>query len=138
MGLMPVHLRELLAQPAGVREENRSKLLRALMINPDNQANLSKRAGLSPGTISEAVGELVGQGVLTSERIGRETIVRMAKTAGIVVGIEGGRQTATVVARRVDQEYLDSAARQVRVGVSRGLQHWVPAVVQAGRGVVDE
>jgi predicted NBD/HSP70 family sugar kinase len=135
---MPVHLRELLAQPAGVREDNRSKLLRALMINPDNQANLSKRAGLSAGTVSEAVGELVGQGVVTSERIGRETSVRMAKTAGIVVGIEGGRQTATVVARRVDQEYLDSAARQVRVGVSRGLQIWVPAVVQAVREVVDD
>jgi predicted transcriptional regulator len=65
------------------------------MINPDNQANLSKRAGLSTGTVSEAVGQLVSQEVVRSERIGRETVVRMAKTAGIVVGIEGGRQTNT-------------------------------------------
>lgn len=135
---MPVHLRELLAAPAGVREDNRSRLLRALMINPDNQANLSKRAGLSTGTVSEAVGELAGQGVVRSEKIGRESIVRMAKTPGIVVGIEGGRQTATVVARRVDQEYHEAAAHQVRVGVSRGLQIWVPAVAQAVREVVDD
>ncbi len=135
---MPVHLRELLAEPTGVREENRSKLLRALMISPDNQTNLSKRAGISAGTVSEAIGELVDQEVVRTERIGRETIVRMAKTPGIVVGIEGGRQAATVVARRVDQEYLDSAARQVRIGVSLGLQVWVPAVVQAVRQVVDD
>jgi predicted NBD/HSP70 family sugar kinase len=135
---MPVQLRELLAAPTGVREENRSKLLRALMINPDNQANLSKRAGLSTGTVSEAIGELVGQGLIRSHRAGRETVNSMARTAGIVVGIEGGRQTATVIARRVDQEYLDAAARQVRVGVSRGLQIWVPAVAQAVREVVDD
>ena len=135
---MPVHLRELLGKPGGVKEENRLSLLRALMINPDNQTNLSKRARLSTGTVSGAVEELVGQGVITSARIGRETFVRMAKTAGLVVGIEGGRQTATVVARRVDQDYQDSAARQVRVGVGRGLQMWVPAVVQAVREVVDE
>ena len=101
---MPVHLRELLAERAGVREDNRSKLLRALMISPDNQTNLSKRARLSEGTVSGAVDELVGQGVITRTKIGRETFVRMAKTAGIVVGIEGGRRTATVVARRVDQD----------------------------------
>jgi predicted NBD/HSP70 family sugar kinase len=135
---MPVHLRELLAEPTGVREENRGKLLRALMINPDNQANLGKRAALSAATVSDAVRELANQGLIGSERIGRETVVRMAETAGIVVGIEGGRQTATVVARRVDQEYQDSVARQVRVGVSRGMQVWVPAVVQAVREVVDE
>lgn len=138
VGLMAFHLRELLAKPAGVREDNRSKLVRALMISPDNQANLSKRAGLSAGLVSEAVGQLVGQEVVRSEKIGRETIVRMAKTAGIVVGIEGGRQTATVIARRVDQDYLDSTARQVKIGVSRGLAIWVPAVVQAVREVMDE
>lgn len=135
---MSTHLRELLAQPNGVKEENRLNLLRALMISPDNQANLSKRARLSTGTVSEAIGELVGQGVVRSERIGREAFVRMTKTAGIVVGIEGGRQTTTVIARRVDQEYGDSAVRQVRVGVSRGMQMWVPAVVQAVRDVVDD
>jgi predicted NBD/HSP70 family sugar kinase len=135
---MPVHLRELLSKPSGVKEENRLSLLRAIMINPDNQTNLSKRARLSTGTVSVAVDELVGQQVVRTERIGRETIVRMARTPGIVVGIEGGRQTATVVARRVDQDYQDSAARQVRLGVSRGLQTWVPAVVQAVREVVDD
>ena len=135
---MPVQLRELLTARAGVREENRSKLLRALMVSPDNQANLSKRAGLSTGTVSEAVSELVGQKLVRTEKIGRETIVRLARTTGVVVGIEGGRQTATVVARRADQEYLDSAARQVRMGVSRGLQMWIPAVVEAVREVVDD
>jgi predicted NBD/HSP70 family sugar kinase len=135
---MPVHLRELLAERAGVREDNRSKLLRALMISPDNQTNLSKRARLSEGTVSGAVDELVGQGVITRTKIGRETFVRMAKTAGIVVGIEGGRRTATVVARWVHQDYQDSAARQVPVGVGRGLQMWVPAVVQAVRELADE
>lgn len=135
---MPAHLRDLLAEPSGVKEENRLKLLRVLMINPDNQAGLSKRAELSTGTVSEAIGELVSQRVVTSERNGRETFVRMAETVGIVVGIEGGRQTTTVVGRPVHREYGDSVFRQVRVGVSRGMQMWVPAVVEAVRDVVDE
>lgn len=58
---MPVHLRELLAKPSGVKEDNRLKLLRALMISPDIQANLSKRAGLSPATARVSVMALLPQ-----------------------------------------------------------------------------
>jgi predicted NBD/HSP70 family sugar kinase len=135
---MPVHLSELLVKPSGTKEENRLNLLRALMINPGNQASLSRRSGLSNGTVSEAVGELVGQKLVRAEKIGRETIVRLVETAGIVVGVEVGRHAAAVVARRADQEYGDAVVRTLQVGASRGMPMWVPAVVQAVREVADD
>lgn len=138
MSTVPVHLRDLLAAASGVRGENRLNLLRTLMINPDNQANLSKRARLSPGTVSEAVRELESQGLVRSEKIGREIIVRIAQTTGVAVGIEVGRHAAAIVARRVDQDYEDSTFRTVRVGISRGTQLWIPAVVQAVHEAADE
>jgi predicted NBD/HSP70 family sugar kinase len=131
-------LSELLVKRSGTKEENRLNLLRTLMINPGNQANLSKRARLSTGTVSEAVGELAAQGLVRTERIGREIVVRLAETAGIVVGVEVGRHAAAVVARRVDQEYRDAAVRTLQVGIARGMPMWVPAVVQAVREVADD
>jgi predicted NBD/HSP70 family sugar kinase len=134
---MPVHLSELLVKGNG-REENRFNLLRALMINPSNQANLAKRAGLSTGTVSEAVGELAGQGLVSTERIGREIFVRMAETVGLVVGVEVGRHAGAVVARRADQEYGDAAVRILQDGISNGISRWVPPVVSAVRDLAEE
>lgn len=134
---MPVHLSELLVKGNG-REENRFNLLRALMINPSNQANLAKRAGLSTGTVSEAIGELAGQGLVSTERIGRETFVRLAETVGLVVGVEVGRHAGAVVARRADQEYRDAAVRILQDGISHGVSRWVPPVVSAVRDLAEE
>ena len=135
---MAAHLRELLSSRNGVREENRRVLLQAVMVNPDSQANLSKRARLSTATVSDAVRALEEQGLVRSEKVGRGAIVRMAETAGAVVGIELGRHGAAVVARRVDQDYQDAASRVLQVSLGRGDRLWLPGVVQAVREVVDE
>src|ERR1700722_15697423 len=105
---MPAHLRELLFARNGVRDENRRALLRAVMINPDSQVNLGKRARLSGGTVSESVRALEEQGLVRSEKAGRGAIVRMAETVGAGVGIQLGRHGAAVGARRGDQDYQDA------------------------------
>lgn len=133
-----IQLRDLLIARSGVRAENRRALLTTLMIRPDSQVNLSKRARLSAATVSDAVRDLEAEGHVRGERIGREIIVRMAQTAGVAVGIELGRHATAVVARRVDQEYADSAFRVVQVGIARGIQVWLPGVVQAVREVADD
>jgi len=132
---VPIRLRDLLVPTNGVREDNRLALLKTTMINPDNQVNLSKRARLSQGTVSEAVRELEGQQLVRRDNRG---IVQMAETTGAVVGIELGRHAAAVVGRRADQHFEDAALRWAQVNIARGQQGWVPQVAQAVRDVTEE
>src|SRR5437879_4267909 len=87
--LLTVDLRDLLTA-GGVKDENRLKLLRTIMARPGTQAYLSRRSGLSPGTVSDAVRELVAKGFALSEKDGKSRPVTIARTTGAAVGIELG------------------------------------------------
>jgi predicted NBD/HSP70 family sugar kinase len=132
-------LRELLSAREGTKEENRLKLLQTIMAKPGNQAYLSKRSGLSPGTVSAAVAELSERELIRTTKGGKNVVVEMAATTGAAVGIELGFQASAVVARRVEQRY-DEAKTTIRrdVGVTSGSPGWPRQIASAVRDVVDE
>lgn len=129
-GGVPVHLCDLLTA-GGAKDQNRLKLLRTIMARPGSQAYLSRRSGLSPGTVSDAVGELVAKGHVLSDKDGRSKPVTIARTTGAAVGIELGYRYTAVVARRVEQSF-DHAQVQLRpVGAALGARRWVEEVAKA-------
>lgn len=136
---MPVgHLRELLRQTSGTKEENRLNLLRTIMARPGNQAYLSRRSGMSAAAVSDAVKDLAGSDAVVTQKDGRDTIVTMARTSGAAVGIELGYQHTAIVARRVDQLYNEAVVRVCQVGAARGAAGWLSAVVENVGAVVTE
>jgi predicted NBD/HSP70 family sugar kinase len=137
VGLLPVHLRDLLTA-GGVKDENRRNLLCTIMAKPGTQAYLSRRSGLSPGTVSDAVKELVAKGFVLSDKDGRSKSVTMARTTGAAVGIELGFRYAAVVARRVEQSYDDAQVQLCSVGAALGPVRWVEEVAKAVREAVSE
>jgi predicted NBD/HSP70 family sugar kinase len=122
-------LRELLRKPSGVKQENRLKILRAIMARSSNQTELVHRSGMSSATVSGVVSELVQDGVVCSERRGRDTVVAMKPTHGVAVGVELGFQHTALVARRVHQSFTEVAVRTADVGGNSGEQRWLEAVV---------
>jgi predicted NBD/HSP70 family sugar kinase len=135
--LLPVHLRDLLTA-GGVRDENRLKLLRTIMARPGTQAYLSRRSGLSQGTVSDAVRELEAKGFVHSDKDGRSKAITIARTTGAAVGIELGFRYGAVVARRVEQSYNDAQVQLCSVGAAMGTGRWVEEVAKAVREAVSE
>jgi predicted NBD/HSP70 family sugar kinase len=135
---MVVHLRELLAECTGTREETRSHLLRTIMAKPGNQAYLSNRSGLSQATVSALVGELQKSHWVTVTKAPRSSNVQVAPTTGAAVGIELGFRHTAVVARRVEQSYDSAEVVLARVGAAQGTGRWLPGVADAVREAVNE
>jgi predicted NBD/HSP70 family sugar kinase len=131
-------LRELLRKPSGAKEENRLKILRAIMARSSNQTDLVRRSGMSSATVSGVVNELVQDGAVRSERRGRDTVVSMKHTHGVAVGVELGFQHTAVVARRVHQPYTEAAVRTAAVGGNSGEQRWLESVVGLIRDIASE
>lgn len=132
------HLRDLLREPTGTKEENRLNLLTTIMARPGNQAYLSRRSGLSAAAVSDAVKDLSKLDAVVAQKDGRDMIVSMAPTAGAAVGIELGYQHTAIVARRVDQPYDEAIVRVREVGAAFGAAGWLSDVVENVGGVVDE
>lgn len=108
------------------------------MANAGAQMELSRRSGLSPGSVSDMIRELEQAGLVRIERRGRSTLVQMAPTAGAAVGVELGFHLTQVVARRVDQDYSEARVRTVPVGAVAGARRWVPEVVEAIHDAVSD
>lgn len=124
-----IDLRELLRQPDGAREENRLKILRAIMAAPSNQADLVRRSGMSSATVSNMVSELEREGIVRTTRRPPNTIVTMEPTTGVAVGVELSFQHTNVVARHVHQPVAEAHAKTVQVGGNNGVRRWLDAVV---------
>jgi predicted NBD/HSP70 family sugar kinase len=123
-------LRELLRQPVGAREENRLKILRAIMAISSNQTDLVRRSGMSSATVSNVVNELVKNGIVRSTSRPPNVMVTMEPTTGVAVGVELGFQNTAVVARHVHQPVAEARVRTVRVGGYSGVRRWLEAVVR--------
>lgn len=132
------HLRELLSEPSGTKEESRLNLLRAIMAQPGNQAYLSRRSGMSAAAVSDAVKDLAGSDAVVAQKGRYGTIVSMAPTSGAAVGIELGYQHTAIVARRVDQLYNEAVVRVCPVGAALGAAGWLSHVVENIGAVVTE
>lgn len=122
-------LRELLRQQSRARDENRQKILRAIMAHSSNQTDLVRRSGMSSATVSTTVRELERDGIVESTRSGQNVIVTMMPTTGVAVGVELGFQNTAVVARQVHEPFAEARVRTVRVGGNHGVQRWLEAVV---------
>jgi predicted NBD/HSP70 family sugar kinase len=101
------------------------------MAKPGPQASLSRRSGLSQGTVSDAVRELAAKGFVLSDKEGRSRTVTIAPTTGAAVGIELGFRHAAVVARRVEQSYDDAQVQVRSAGAAMGPGRWVEEVAKA-------
>jgi predicted NBD/HSP70 family sugar kinase len=130
-----VQLRDLLTAPRSSKDENRLKLLRAIMANPGSQAYLARRSGLSEGNVSDAVKDDL-KGVVIAEERGRENIIRLPHTTGAAVGIELGFSNFAVVARRADQGYQDVRVELDTYGAAKERDRWASAVAEAVREAV--
>lgn len=133
---MPVHLRDLL-RAGGAKDENRLRLLHTIMAKPGTQAYLARRAGVSAGTVSEAVRELAAKGFVISDKDGRSRPVTIAETIGAAVGIELGFHNSAVVARRVEQSFDEAKVALRSVGAAGGPGRWLGDVAEAVREAVD-
>lgn len=131
-------LRELLRETRGAKQENRQKIVRAVLSRAGNQTDLVLRSGMSSATVSEAVRELERNGVVRTERQGRDTFVRFAPVDGVAVGVELGYQRTVIVGRLAHHERHESVIRLLQVGASTGEPHWVRAVAEAVQELVTE
>ncbi|TDB97928.1 ROK family transcriptional regulator [Actinomadura sp. 7K534] len=131
-------LRELLRRARGAKEENRQKIIRAVMCRAGNQSDLVLRSGMSAATVSEAVRELSKAGIVHAERQGRDTFVRLAPTEGVAVGVELGYQKTVIVSRLAHQERHESMLRVLPVGAAQKEEGWLRDVANAVQELVAE
>lgn len=108
------------------------------MARPGNQAYLSRRSGLSAGTVSEAIPELEKKGLIRTAKQGKNKNVWMAETAGVAVGIELGFQFTAIVARRVEQRHDEAKTKVCHVGAAKGSANWLTEMSDGIREVVSE
>jgi predicted NBD/HSP70 family sugar kinase len=120
---------------SALKSANQQRLLDLLILEGElSQAELARRSGLAPATVSNIVRELVEQGVLVrdeeSRRRGRT--VRLARSHGVAVGIDFGYQHVTAAV--ADRSHHILATR--RVGLDVG--HDAHAAVTRARRLIDE
>lgn len=131
-------LRELLRKPRGAKQENRQKIIRAVMCRAGNQSDLVLRSGMSAATVSDAVRELSRSGIVHAERHGRDTFVRLAPAEGVAVGVEIGYQRTVIVGRLAHQERHECALRVLPVGAAHKEEAWLRDVADAVQKLVAE
>ncbi|MCW4354298.1 ROK family transcriptional regulator [Hoyosella sp. YIM 151337] len=97
---------------SSLREANRRRVLSLLQSAGElTQAEISRRTGLSPATVSNIAKELTGDNVLVaSEGTGRRRVLRLSSSAGLVAGIDFGHTHVTVAV--ADRAHQILASRQ--------------------------
>jgi predicted NBD/HSP70 family sugar kinase len=131
-------IRELLSQPSGIKEENRLKVLKALMARPGNQADLARRAGLSQATISTVIKELTDDGTVEASRDNARRAVKLRPVTGVAVGIELGYRHIAAVGRQVHQPAETARIEVEPVGAAHGTDAWLQAATRMIHDVVGE
>ena len=83
---------------AALRNANQRRVLEMLKVAGElTQAQIARDTGLAPATVSNIVRDLTAAGVLDDSGAGqRRKAVRLARAAGIVVGIDFGHRHVTV------------------------------------------
>jgi predicted NBD/HSP70 family sugar kinase/lambda repressor-like predicted transcriptional regulator len=82
---------------AALHSANRGRIVQQLMVeNGLTQAQLARRTGLAPATVSNIIRELTSAGALEAMVIGRARRVRLTRAAGLVVGVDYGHRHVTV------------------------------------------
>jgi predicted NBD/HSP70 family sugar kinase len=129
--------RSLLWQPSdSLREVNRRKIIRAVMVEPATQAVIARLTRLSPATVSGVVGELQQEGVVRVDggEGGRGKKVRLGPVRGVTVGMELTQRGAAVAARRVADSSIEYES--VAFSADQGGNGWVRESVRLIKDLV--
>lgn len=120
--------------PRALRDLNRGRVLEALREYGDlSQAELARKTGLAPATVSNIVRHLRAAGdVVTTDGAGRRKSIRLAPGPGFVVGVDYGHRHISVAVADLDHEVLterrvdlapDMSARDGMAEAARLAQH---------------
>jgi predicted NBD/HSP70 family sugar kinase len=124
--------RELLAATSKTRDLSRKKMIIEVMIKSDRQARLARRLGVSQGSVSSSIKELVENEIIEGDSGGRGRStggkVRLRPIRGVAVGIDLGFNHVTVIARRVDGSHDRPSVRVSNQGANAGLRGLLPHV----------
>jgi predicted NBD/HSP70 family sugar kinase len=101
--------------PASLRAANRELVLGLLRGHgPMTQAELARRSGLSPATVSSLAAELRGEGLLAGEG-GRGAELALSRSAGVAVGIDFGHSHVRVAVADLGHTVLAEASEPLDV-----------------------
>jgi predicted NBD/HSP70 family sugar kinase len=125
--------REMVERAASMRESFK-KVMIEVMVKPGNGAQLSRRAGYSQASVSEAIKELVRLGAVDR----RGDRIRLAPMRGVAVGVDIGFNHTSVVARPLDQPLAEVKSLRGRPGINVGLRELRSTVLAMVEEVVAE
>ena len=105
---------------AALRNANQRRLLEMLKAAGElTQAQIARETGLAPATVSNIVRDLTAAGVLDDSDQGkRRKVVRLARAAGLVVGIDFGHRHVTVAVADMGHEVLQERRHALGPSVS--------------------
>lgn len=105
---------------AALRNANQRRVLEMLKAAGElTQAQIARDTGLAPATVSNIVRDLTAAGVLDDSGAGqRRKAVRLARAAGIVVGIDFGHRHVTVAIADMAHEILGERRHALGPSVS--------------------
>lgn len=120
---------------SALKTANQQRLLDLLLTNGElTQAEIARRSGLAPATVSNIVRELVDQGVLVGTEMSRRRgrVVRLARSSGVAVGVDFGYRHITAAVADLSHTILATRRIALEVGYdARGA-------VKRARQLIDE
>ncbi|MFL6121607.1 ROK family transcriptional regulator [Actinophytocola sp.] len=134
----PFDARTLLtSRTDSLREANRRRIIRAVMVTPGTQVSIARQTHLSQATISAVVNELVQEGVFVvdSGEGERGKRVRLGPVRGAAVGVEVNHSSVTVAARPVGAADVEYST--VEFGADQSGNLWFRRAVRLIRETVE-
>lgn len=147
-GRYPERMREDTEHPgsqSSLRSANQQRVVRVLQSGGElTQAEIARRTGLAPATVSNLVRELTAGGlveVAAAERPGqRGRAVKLTRSAGLAVGIDFGHRHLTVAVADLSHEILAekrvelATGHRAEDGIERAGELLDDALVELGCG----
>lgn len=109
-GTSTADARSLLWTPSdSIKETNRRRIIRAVMVEPGSQVSIARLTHLSQATVSGVVNELQQEGIfrVTSGDGERGKRVRIGAVRGLAVGIEVNHNSVAVAVRPVNSSAME-------------------------------
>ena len=127
-----------LLQATSAKDQNRARVIRAVMVDPAPQNQLAQVTGLSEATVSSIVRSLIAEGVLRTEPgVDRTKRVSLASDVrGAAVGVDVGYTHVTVAVRAVADAQLYSVTEPA--GIESSRTNWVDTAVGMVRGLLTD
>jgi predicted NBD/HSP70 family sugar kinase len=132
-----INARELL-HATSAKDQNRARVIRAVMVEPSPQNRLAQLTGLSEATVSTTVRSLIGEGVLRTEPGSDRSkwVTVSPDVRGAAVGVDVGYTHVTVAVRAVADTRLHTLTEPV--GIESSRTNWVDAASDLIRDLLAE